>query len=60
MVVKPSIKTVSAVGIRGRDGRPLVNAVEHGDRHAARQVGLHVAVEEEGARVDDFVAQREP
>lgn len=49
-----------AICILKRDGRPVIDAIEHSDGHAASHVGLDVAMEQERTRVDDFVAQSHP
>lgn len=54
------LDAIAAVCVFGGDFGPLVDAVEEGDSHAAGHMGLHVAVEQEGARVDDLVAQGHP
>jgi hypothetical protein len=50
----------SAVEVGGWNLRPLVDAVEHGEGHAAVHVRLHVAVEQEGSGSLDVVAERDP
>ena len=50
----------SAVEVRSRDLRPLVNTIEDGESHTAVHVGLHVAVEEPRAGELDVVAEGDP
>lgn len=60
LLLELAVDDAVAVGILGRDLWPLVNAIEQGDGHAASHVRLNVAVEEEGTRVDDLVANDHP
>lgn len=50
----------SAVEIRLRDLRPLVNTIKNGESHTAVHVRLYVAVEEEGAGCLDVVPDGNP
>ena len=49
-----------AVKVRGGNLGPLVNTVEDGECHAAVDVGLNVAVEEESTGSLDLVAEGDP
>ena len=48
------------IQVLGRDRGPRVHPVHDVHRHPARKMGLNVAVQVEGARVGDLVAEGDP